>query len=154
MFNLYLLYYITGVVNDFMVVMTVLFTIVASVGCGMWIAFSTDRHDRSYKPEEHPRRYNLFQKGKKLFFGWGIPALIVFILCVTIPSKQEVLIMTALKTGDEYFEKNPKSALSPNKIIGTFDSTAEELEKFMTKLPKLLNKSIDVADKKLTNLEK
>lgn len=154
MLNLYLLYYITGVVNIFMLVLFFLFLVIACVGCGMWMGYSSDRHENPYNPKDHPRRYELCQKGKKLFFKWGIVAFIMLSLCIITPSKQEILTMTALKMGDDYFEKNPKSALSPSKIIGTFDATAEELEKFMVKLPKILNKSIDIADKKLTKLNK
>lgn len=154
MLSMYLVYYVAGVVSNLLIVIFVVLVSVAAIGAIVWAVYSTDRHCSPYSPKEHPRRYSLFQKGRKYCMGFTIAALIFIPLLLTMPSKEEAMVMMALKTGDDYFKKNPNSALSPQKVIGTFDSTAEELEKFMVKLPKILNKSIDLADKKLTKLEK
>jgi hypothetical protein len=120
----------------------------------LYISFITDSQGNTYKHEAHPNRYKGAMRGLQLFKVFLVSSIVSMILYAVFPQKGEVLTMVALHAGDKYFEKNPNSALSPEKLIGTFDESAKELEKFVTTIPKILNKSLGIMDKSLSVADK
>jgi hypothetical protein len=142
MLNLYLIYFGYGMILNIITYLIFISTIGAIVS-PIVIAISYDSDIRHTENTLKIRKISI--KTTKIF---TIILLVFSLLRMMLPSRNESLIMLSLYAGDKYLADHPNSALHPKKIINMFDESAKELETFITRLPKVLNKGLDKLESK------
>lgn len=151
MLSLYLTYLIIGTIHSVLEVIlgVLIILLIFSLAWKLVIVVDIEKI-----PKPDSTSWESWLNSSKLFWKVVIPISVLVLLVTVIPKKEETVTIIALYQADKYLENNPNSSLHPKKIVSTLDNTAGELEKFMSMFPKVLTRTLEVADKGLGKLEK